>query len=178
MGSNAAPGVTDGHSAPPVDFEGYVAVRQGVLLRTACLVVRDWEEAQDAVQDALASLWPRWASLPADRLDAYVHRSVVNACLIRLRRLRRVKPTAEVTQLPQSLPKDDPTDGWLAADQAWRLCGELPPVQRAAVVLRFYRDLSYADIAASLDCPQATARSHVHRAVAALRARYQEESHA
>lgn len=178
MGSNAASEVANGHSAPPVDFEGYVAARQSVLIRTACLVVRDWEEAQDAVQDALVSLWPRWATLPADRLDAYVHRSVVNACLIRLRRLRRVRPTAEVTQLRQSLPKDDPTDDWLVADQAWRLCGELPPVQRAAVVLRYYRDLSYTEIGAALGCPSATARSHVHRAVASLRKRYEGENNA
>lgn len=178
MRSNAASDVANGHGAPPIDFEGYVTARQAILIRTACLVVRDWEEAQDAVQDALVSLWPRWATLPADRLDAYVHRSVVNACLIRLRRLRRVRPTAEVVRLPQSPPRDDPTDSWLLADQAWRLCDELPPVQRAAVVLRFYRDLSYAEIADALDCPQATARSHVHRATAALRKRYEEENNA
>ncbi len=178
MGSNAAFEVAHGHAAPPVDFEGYVAARQGVLIRTACLVVRDWEEAQDAVQDALVSLWPRWATLPADRLDAYVHRCVVNACLIRLRRLRRVSPVAEVTRLPQAPPREDPADSWLLADHAWGLCGELPPVQRAAVVLRFYRDLSYAEIAAALDCRPATARSHVHRAVASLRKRYEGENNA
>ncbi|MGH4010732.1 MAG: RNA polymerase sigma factor [Pseudonocardiaceae bacterium] len=42
---------------------------------------------------------------------------------------------------------------------------------RAAVVLRFYEDLSFAQIALILDCTESTARSHVHRAVAALRAR-------
>lgn len=177
MGSDVASEVANGRNAAPADFESYVEARQAVLLRTACLIVRDWAEAQDAVQDALIGIWPRWGSIPSERLDAYVHRSVVNACLVRLRRLRRVSPMAEVTRLPGSLARDDPADDWLLADQAWQLCDRLPPVQRAAVVLRFYRDLSYAEIAAALDCAEATARSHVHRAVDSLRKNYQEESH-
>lgn len=44
-------------------------------------------------------------------------------------------------------------------------------LQRAAVVLRFYEDLTYAEIGKVLGCPEATARSHVHRALAALRGR-------
>ncbi len=47
-------------------------------------------------------------------------------------------------------------------------------VQRAAVVLRFYRDLSYAEVAEVLGCREATARSHVHRAVAAMRKQMEE----
>jgi len=61
------------------------------------------------------------------------------------------------------------------AAEAWRLCLELPPNQRAAVVLRFYEDLSFAQIALVLDCTESTARSHVHRAVAALRDRLGEK---
>ncbi|MFZ1412327.1 MAG: RNA polymerase sigma factor, partial [Micropruina sp.] len=65
----------------------------------------------------------------------------------------------------------DPADRVVAADQVWRLCGELPPAQRAAVVLRFYEDLSFAEIAEALGCREATARSHVHRAMVLLRSR-------
>lgn len=53
-------------------------------------------------------------------------------------------------------------------------CAELPATQRAAVVLRFYGDLSFAEIGAALGCPEATARSHVHRAMASLRSRLKE----
>ena len=65
----------------------------------------------------------------------------------------------------------DPSQALADADHAWRLCSELPPQQRAAVVLRFYEDLSFAEIAGILDCPESTARSHVHRALGTLRAR-------
>jgi DNA-directed RNA polymerase specialized sigma24 family protein len=42
------------------------------------------------------------------------------------------------------------------------------------VVLRFYQDLSFAEVGAALGCPEATARSHVHRALATLRVRLEE----
>lgn len=62
-------------------------------------------------------------------------------------------------------------DAIAASDEVWRLCGALKPVQRTAVVLRFYADLDYAAIADALGCAEATARSHVHRATRHLRSR-------
>lgn len=68
----------------------------------------------------------------------------------------------------------DPATAVTDADAAWRMCRELPVNQRAAVVLRFYEDLPFARIAEILGCTESTARSHVHRAVAGLRARLAE----
>ena len=68
----------------------------------------------------------------------------------------------------------DPASAIVNADEAWRLFTSLPAQQRAAVVLRFYQDLSFAEIGAALGCPEATARSHVHRALAVLRVRLEE----
>lgn len=61
------------------------------------------------------------------------------------------------------------------AEVAWQLCESLPPLQRAAVALRFYDDLDYAEIAGILGCAEATARSHVHRALTRLRTRLIED---
>ncbi|MFT4109813.1 sigma-70 family RNA polymerase sigma factor [Propionicimonas sp.] len=156
---------------PALTFEDYVRARSDGLVRLACLITRDWEEARDAVQDALVSLYPRWASLDPERADAYVRRSVTNACLVRLRRLRRVRPVADPMLLASAPVVADLGAGFVLADAAWQLCASLPPVQRAAVVLRFYDDLSYAEVARALRCPEATARSHIHRALKALRER-------
>jgi len=54
-------------------------------------------------------------------------------------------------------------------DEMWRACLALPRQQRVALALRFYEDLSFAQIAAILDCAEPTARSHVHRGLASLR---------
>jgi len=63
-------------------------------------------------------------------------------------------------------------------DTVWQLCATLPRKQRAAVVLCFYEDRTYAEIAEIaeiLACSEATVRSQVHRALAALRVRLESE---
>ncbi|MDQ7991852.1 MAG: SigE family RNA polymerase sigma factor [Propionicimonas sp.] len=158
--------------AVPITFEHYVATRSVALLKFAYLVTRDREDAHDAVQDALAGLFPRWRQVSrAGGVDAYVRRSIVNAHVSRWRKVRRLVPAAEPAVLAQAPVGEDPAAAVVAADEALRLCNELPPLQRAAVVLRFYEDRSFAEIAGILGCQEATARSHVHRALAALRVR-------
>ena len=151
-------------------FEDYVRERSVALQRFAYLVTRNTEDARDCVQDALAGLYPRWERVAASgQVDAYVRRSIVNASVSRWRRERRTFPMADPDVLGRSTP--DPATGVDDADAAWRLCAELPPVQRAAVVMRFYEDRTFAEIAGVLGCTESTARSHVHRALAALRTR-------
>ena len=158
-------------------FEDYVRTRSDGLVRLACLITRDWEEARDAVQDALVSVYPRWQGLDADGRDAYVRRAVTNACLARLRRLRRVRPVGDPALLAAAPVVTDPGAQVVLADAAWTLCAELPPVQRMAVVLRFYDDLSFTEVAQALGCREATARSYIHRALKTLRARCQSGDH-
>ncbi len=154
------------------DFEDYVTLRSAALLRFAYLITRNREDAHDAVQEALAGLYPRWRQISArGDVDAYVRRSIVNAHVSAWRKVRRLYPTAdpELSSAAPSIP--DAAEGLADADQALRLCGELPPLQRAAVVLRFYEDRTFAEIAQILGCPEGTARSHVHRALLSLRAK-------
>jgi RNA polymerase sigma-70 factor (sigma-E family) len=158
-----------------LDFEGFIRIRSDRLLRLAFLVTGNWDDARDAVQDALEGVLPRWSRLAdSDKRDAYIRRCVVNACLGITRKRGRSRPVSEPQLLPQAKVQADPASAIVNADEAWRLCTSLPPQQRAAVVLRFYQDLSFAEIGAALGCPEATARSHVHRALAALRTRLEE----
>ena len=148
-------------------FEDYVATRSVALQRFAYLIARNAEDARDLVQDALLGLYPRWTRVSgAGDVDAYVKRSIVNASISRWRRTGREQATDE-PDLGASVP--DHAVGVTDAQAAWRLCATLPPLQRAAVVLRFYDDLDFSAIAGILGCPEATARSHVHRALTRLR---------
>lgn len=157
-----------------VSFETFVRSRSDELVSLAGLVTRNWADAQDAVQDALIALYPRWMSLPEDAdLNRYVHRAVINSCLKILRR-RRSLPVANVEWIPTTPVVPDPADAVALAHQAWTLWVTLPPTQRAALALRFRLDLSYAEMAGVLGCAEATARSHVHRAISALRAEHEE----
>lgn len=164
------PGDVVARATAPTDFSGYVAARARSLQVFAYLVTGDRSEAADLVQDALERAWPRWDRLVArGDVEAYLRRSIANGSISRWRKLRRVVPVAEPVAAGTSAaaPVGD-------ADAAWQLCSTLPPTQRAAVVLRFYEDLSYAEIGTVLDCAEATARSHVHRALTSLRERLAE----
>lgn len=157
------------------DFASWVVARGPALQRFAHLVTGA-ADAPDLVQEALSRAYPRWEELSrSDTAEAYVRRSIVNASVSGWRKTRRLVPVED----PEALVRDstpDPAGVVADADHAWRLCAGLPRQQRAAVVLRFYEDLSFAQIALVLDCPESTARSHVHRAVAALRARLEQEN--
>lgn len=152
--------------APP-DFDDWVAARVAALLRFGYLVTGSQHAAEDAVQTALVKACEKWARVSrTDDPDAYVRRMVVNAHVSAWRRTgRRESPVAEV----RDTESRDPATEVTRDDAVWRMCTALPPQQRAAVVLRYYEDLEYAEIAAVLGVTEATARSHVHRALAALR---------
>jgi len=152
----------------PGDVTQWVAARGPALQRFAYLVTGSPEDAADAVQEAISRALPRWSRLVArGTADAYVRRSIVNAAISAWRKQRRLVPVAD----PESPSVADQSQALTDADHAWALCAELPPRQRAAVVLRFYENLSFADVGRILDCPESTARSHVHRALGTLRTR-------
>lgn len=154
----------------PDEFAAYVGARSADLQRFAFLATGSAADAIDLVQDALERAYPRWRGLVRRGThDAYVRRSIVNGSVSRWRKQRRLVLVDDVAPFDTTQAPDPAADTDTA--EAWRLCAELPPVQRAAVVLRFHDDLAYADIADILGCAEATARSHVHRALASLRAR-------
>ena len=147
---------------PAVDFDAYVAARGAQLLRTATLLIGP-TDAPDVVQDTLVSLYRCWDRVvAADKPDAYVHRSLVNASLrIRRRRQRVLLP------LMESAPSHDDVVG--ARHDMVAVLATLPPRQRAVLVLAFYEDRSEADIAEAMGCSAGTVKSQKARALASLR---------
>lgn len=152
------------------DFESWVEARSAALLRFAYLVLGERTRAEEAVQEALVAVWPRWRWVVGrGDPEAYVRRSIVNAGTSWWRRFRRRELlVAEPVDVEETL---DPADELADQDAAWALCASLPAKQRAAVVLRYYEGLSDTEIAAVLGCTAGTVRSQIHRALAALRMR-------
>lgn len=149
------------------DFETWAEARLAGLLRFAYLVTGSQHAAEDAVQAALTRACEKWSRVSrAEDPDTYVRRMVVNEHVSSWRRAGR----REVTVAEVRDETVDPTGGVDESDAVWRVCSALPRQQRAAVVLRFYEDLEYGEIAALLGCSETTVRSHVHRALTSLRA--------
>lgn len=149
------------------DFDTWVAARGPALLRLAYTLTGSKADAEDVVQDALARALPRWERISrVEDVDAYVRRMVVNAHTSWWRRWRRREtPVADLrdsTVDDHSAVTDDRRRLWLA-------CQALPEVQRTAVVLRYYEQLEYAEIADLTGVREGSVRARVSRGIAALR---------
>ena len=154
------------------DHDAFAVLAGGALSRldaVARLILRDTELARDAVQEALVRAWrdlPRLRE-PA-RFDAWLHRLTVHACIdaarVQRRRIVEVELTPEV-----DLIIADGASALADRDQLDRMLRRLEPAQRAVLVLHYYLELSLPEVAEALDIPVGTAKSRLHRSLAALR---------
>jgi RNA polymerase sigma-70 factor (sigma-E family) len=156
-------------AANDAGFAEWMSARQGGLARTAYLLTGSQHAADDLVQTTLTRLYLAWDRI-ADRqhVDAYARRVLVNEHRSAWRRARR-RPEVLSDAVPESPLAPDEYDGQREA--VWRFVQSLPPRQRAVIVLRYYEDLSEAEIADLLGISTGTVKSQASRALASLRDR-------
>jgi RNA polymerase sigma-70 factor (sigma-E family) len=149
----------------PEGFEEFVAVASPRLLRTAFLLTRDVGHAEDLLQTALAKAWRAWHRVDGDP-EPYVRRIIVTShATWWRRRWRGEEPTGELPERPGESPQEAVGEReWL-----WQALGRLPRRQRAVLVLRFYEDLTEAQVAGLLGCSVGTVKSQASKALAKLR---------
>jgi RNA polymerase sigma-70 factor (sigma-E family) len=155
------------HARDEDAFRDFVVGRSASYLRTAYLLTGDWGHAEDLLQTALAKVYRAWGRLrDHDNLDAYVRRVLVNTQTSWWRRAWKAEqPTG-------SIPESAAPDALGASDDRDRLRRallDLPPRQRAVVVLRHYEDLPEAEVARLLGCSVGTVKSQSARGLAKLR---------
>ena len=133
--------------------------------RLAGLLLGDHAEAEDATQDALLRAWHRRHSLrdPA-QFQAWFDRILVNACRDRLRRRRSVRFIA-LEGAGDPAGSGDPFRSVVDRDEVLRLVARLDDDERLVVILRFWADLTLADIAERTGWPLGTVKSRLHRAL-------------
>jgi RNA polymerase sigma factor (sigma-70 family) len=157
-------------------FGTLVAPRLDRLYGTARVVLRDADAAEDAVQDALMRAWRDLPNLrEPDRLDAWLRRLLVRACIDEARRRRRWAMAPRVPWLSEStvdLPRIEERE---RLDRAFE---RLSPDHRLALTLRFYLDMEIAEIAATTGVAVGTAKSRLHYATDALRAALEADARA
>ncbi len=148
-------------------FAHLVEARSTALLRLAFAVVGDHQLAQDLLQEALVKTYVAWPRLrePA-AAEAYVRRTIVTTAISWRRRPSFHEPPIEV--LPEAEHGDE-TDRLTTHRVLWKHVRGLPPRQRAALVLRYYEDLSEADTAQLMGCSVGTVKSQVATALGKLR---------
>lgn len=154
---------------PEEDFHSYVAARSAVLFRGALVLTGSREAAEDLVQETLERACRRWRTIAAkDVPDAYVRRIMVNLANDRWRRFRRVVPQQDAGD-DRAAPGDEygRVD---SRDQLVRALQRLPIGMRTVVVLRYFHDLSDAEIAEDLRISPSAVRSQLTRGLEKLRA--------
>jgi len=136
------------------------------LHRTAVLLTRQEQAAEDLVQIALAKAWQSWSRIDGNH-EAYVRAIIVNEfASARRRRWRGELPTADLPDLPRV---GDDGDAVSTRQQLMAALATLPARQRAVVVLRFFHDYTEAATAEAMGISVGTVKSQTFKALAALR---------
>ena len=142
-------------------FPEFVAARSPSLLRTAYLLTGDHQRAEDLVQTTLTKVYLRWPRVSRmDQPGAYARRILVNQAASR----RWWRASRELTMTMPERPVDGYDDRVATSRTVWNAVLSLPPRQRAVVVLRYYEDLSEAEIAEVLGMAPGTVKSTAHAA--------------
>lgn len=154
-------------SSRDAEFVAYVEARSSSLLRIARLLTAgDVHAAEDLVQTTLTKAyvaWPRIQRRGAE--DAYVRSILTRAAIDRgRRRARRGEVVTDEVPDVATTP-----EGPEERDAVWSMLQALSPRQRAVMVLRYYDDLSEAQIADVLGCSPGTVKAHASRALAVMR---------
>jgi len=166
------------------EFTAYVTARREHVRRTAYLLCRDWHKAEDLTQTAFVKLYGAWGTV-RDRgaLDSFVRSCLVRATVDETRRPWRRETSTE--ELPERACSAAPVGfgGSSGPGEAGDLSGavvdrqlmqqalaQVPPGQRAVLVLRFYQGLDVAAAATALGCSAGNVKSQTARGLQALKA--------
>jgi len=152
------------------DLEEWLARDYDRAYRTARLVLRNADDAEDAVQEAFLRVWRFRDAIPegAGR-TAWLYRVVVNACLSDLRAKKSKTSLDDGADALESVADRAPTPAVLAeqsqlAGAVEAALAELPDHLRIPLILRFYSGLSEKEIATAIDRRPGTVKSRLHDA--------------
>jgi RNA polymerase sigma-70 factor (ECF subfamily) len=139
------------------------------LYRIARLILRDFDSAEDAVQEALVRCWRDLPGLrDPDRFDAWLNRLLLNSVTDEARNRRRY--VANVTVLRIEPTQSDGASALADRDELARVFGRLSIDHRTMVVLHHYLGMTVDEAATTIGIPVGTAKSRLHYATGALRA--------
>jgi RNA polymerase sigma-70 factor (sigma-E family) len=152
-------------------FDEFLAANADGLLRTAYLIVWDEKEAEDLVQETFLQVARRWRRISAmEQPLAYARRVLVNLAVGEKQQRSRRRAELAGAQPEPSIEDFSTLETYAEREELLDGLRQLPPRQRAVLVLRYLHDLSEAQVAEALGCTTGTVKSTTHRALMHLRA--------
>ena len=152
------------------------SVQYKALVRLAAMLVRDISTAEEVVQDAFIAMHDGWHRLKdTEKALAYLRQAVVNRSRSVLRHRVVVEKNAP-KPAPDMPSAEHGAMALLERSAVIAALRDLPARQREAIVLRYYADLSEADIAAAMEISRGAVKSHTARGMASLKAALEQDS--
>jgi RNA polymerase sigma-70 factor (sigma-E family) len=150
------------------EFHAFFSAEGESLRRLGVWLTGDAEKGADLAQEALARTYRHWGRIRSEDPGPYARRTLVNLVRSAHRRsvIERRYQESQVKERAIVESSSGRVDEFLRVSRALKT---LPPIRRAAIVLRFYEDMSEAEIARILDRPVGTVKSDIHRGLAKLR---------
>ncbi len=147
-------------------FTEFVRAHSASLFRTAYLMTGDYQRAEDVLQAALVRVYQHWPRVDGmDRPVGYVRKVVVNQSLSWWRKRSSHESPLKVIDEPAWGGQEDEV---AEHERVWAAVLSLPRRQRAVTVLRYYEDMTEAQIAETLGMAPGSVKSHSHAAVRRL----------
>ena len=157
------------------EYERLIAPISDRMIRVVWRIVRDPDEAEDAFQEALLTVWKRWGQIQSHpNPHALILRICVHCAQDTLRRRVRREKRMDADGVPEAVADTTPSAvqrlaGAEQGAEVLRAIGTLSKNQSQAILMHVVEEVPYGDIAAAMDCGEATVRKHVARARAKLR---------
>jgi RNA polymerase sigma-70 factor (sigma-E family) len=151
------------------ELERFLAEHGERLLHIAIALTGSRADGEDLLQAALERLLPRWRTIAADAAASYLRRTLYNLAADGWRRRGAWQRTFTLLRGQDAAPGTDAVAEVDLRDALVRLLVQLPPRQRAVIVLRYWEQLSEAETAALLGCSAGTVKSATSRALQRLR---------
>jgi RNA polymerase sigma-70 factor (sigma-E family) len=150
------------------DFDDFVRGSATRLLRTATLLTGDRQAGEDLVQEMYERIYVHWPRIRDGAPEAYARKTLTNLAANRWRKRRR-RPAEVALVDDHDQPTPDDSERYVVRRQLLAALQELPPRQRAVIVLRYYDDLTEVQAAEVLGCAVGTVKSQTSRALDRLR---------
>jgi RNA polymerase sigma-70 factor (sigma-E family) len=148
------------------EYTEFVAARLQALRRIAQLLCDDWHHADDLVQVTITRLYVRWHRVRVmDHPEGYA-RTILVREFLRQRQSGWARKVSLTSEIPDWLVTGSDYDDAIDVNAA---LAELPPRQRATLVLRFYCDQTVEEVAEVLGCSTGTVKSQTSKALGSLR---------
>lgn len=148
------------------------------VYRLALHIFHKEDEARDAAADIFARFYATPKKIPLENFRAWLMRVTYNHCLDHLRRRKTLARLLPKVYERQARKEQNPEEAAVEADEqaeVRRAVAGLPEQERVIVFLRYYQQLSYAEISSVLSVPEATVGTRLHRAREKLRKRLSED---